>query len=243
RRGIKMNHPYEVQHESFPAKVIKQAEEQKEELTKNVLQYGGVLWIVFSVLGIIFQSAFLLCLGGLIFVGILIFLIGGAYDSQVSTFKAGLIGESTLKSALRNILSSDYTVYYNYPTPYGDIDALVVGPTGVYVLEVKHHNGYIKATENGWKRVKVGRGGTVYAAPIGNPETQAKRNALYVKELLKQNGIATWVKHAVVLTNPSVKLQTEGTVNVFHIREVEKIFFREKIFSDSQIKKINSILQ
>ena len=52
----------------------------------------------------------------------------------------------------------------------GDIDHLVVGPTGVFLLETKTMAGRIVCQPDGsWTRTKLGRAGTPYAAFIGDP--------------------------------------------------------------------------
>jgi hypothetical protein len=52
-------------------------------------------------------------------------------------FSAGIKAEQKVKKELGK-LNDDFTVFHNYPLPRrGDIDFVVVGPTGVFGLEVK----------------------------------------------------------------------------------------------------------
>ncbi|MFH7836290.1 MAG: nuclease-related domain-containing protein, partial [Candidatus Aenigmatarchaeota archaeon] len=168
--------PVEIKNMSFVERRIQQLDFEKEKHINQSVIFCGISIAIFM-LGVILQSAGL-CAAGMIFGGIsFISILSHAFSNDTTVLEAGLSGEYALREKLRGILSDNYTVIYNYPTPYGDIDALVVGPAGVFVLEAKNHNGYITIDENGWRRQKVGQMGTVYDASIGNPEKQAKRNA------------------------------------------------------------------
>lgn len=205
--ALSQNSPTEFKGESFMEKSLKQMEEQKEKAEKAILKYGGVSFLFFSTLGLALQSEGLIILSGIIFVFVVLGLIAANSFVDTTTYVSGLQGENNVRAVLREILSSEYSIFYNYPTPHGDIDVLVVGPKGVYALEVKNHNGYITINGDNWERVKVGRGGTVYKAEIGSPSLQAKKNATYIRDLLKKHGIDTWVQAQVVLTNPDVKVK------------------------------------
>lgn len=237
-----MSSPQEIKFESYCERVIKQKEREREKLNNTIAKVSGIFTVFAICLAIVFQSATLFILGGIAFMVLLSSLTGSYYDTGVSIFKAGLVGESRLRQRLREVLSEDYTVFYNYVTPYGDIDALVVGPSGVFVIEAKNHNGYVEVEENQWRRIKVGRGGTAYKADIGNPEYQAKKNALYIRDFLKQKGINVWVRYAVVMTNPEVKLKVRNNPNVFHIDELDKLFLKEKTLSNLMVEKIKTAL-
>ena len=86
-----------------------------------------------------------------------------------------------------------------------DIDCILVGPSGLFVFEVKHHHGLILYRNriwsglkwadrellclyiyrNGvWARIKVGRRGTLYRGQLGDPSGQLYRNIRRLKELL-----------------------------------------------------------
>ncbi len=201
------NRPVEFKNESFIEKSLKQIDAKRSKIEKAVLKYGGVPFLLFLALGFIFQSEVFLMLGGFFFVFLLIgFLIANNLTNSTSLI-SGLQGENNVRAILRRTLSSDYSIFYNYPTPYGDIDALFIGPCGVYVLEIKNHNGYVTINGDNWERFKVGRAGTIYKAEIGSPSLQVKRNAIYVRDLLRKNGLNIWVQAVVVLTNPDVKVK------------------------------------
>lgn len=236
--------PVEIKKESFLEKKIYESEIAKEKTTNGALKFGGITFLVLSIMGLIIQVPEFF-IAGAVFLGIsfLVILVNALFDDTI-ILKAGLSGEQILRDKLRNILSSNYKVIYNYPTPYGDIDALVVGPAGVFVLEVKHHKGYITVDQNGWRRQKVGQGGTVYDAPIGNPEKQAKRNTWFISNILRQYGINIWVDYYVIFTNPEVKLniKKEGG-KIIYIEELDKFFGDSTKVTKLNDREVDRILE
>lgn len=85
--------------------------------------------------------------------GPLLFIIYYLFRKENSTslkFIQGLKGESHVGLEIQKTLSDDYTIYRNaiIRREYGDIDFILIGPTGIFILEVKSHNGLIKLEGN-----------------------------------------------------------------------------------------------
>jgi Nuclease-related domain/TadE-like protein len=97
----------------------------------------------------------------------------------------------------------------------GDIDHLVVGPTGVFLLETKTMAGHIVCDAGGtWHRTRVGRGGTPYDAYIGDPATQVQRNIFAVRQALRRRlpelfREPLWIEGLVVFAHPETELDAE----------------------------------
>lgn len=51
-------------------------------------------------------------------------------------------------NALLTKLPDSYAVFHDLPYPGGDIDHIVIGPTGLFVLDTKSHSGKVVITEN-----------------------------------------------------------------------------------------------
>lgn len=226
------------------------SEKKTKDFRKNkdiILAILSIIFWVFLFLWIITNNIVVIAISVVIF--IVTYILFGTFinnTSQSATFKAGFKGEIALKNALRMALSNEYTVFYNISTPYGDIDALVIGPTGVFAIEAKNHNGYITIDGDNWSRVKVGRGGTVYGADIGSPSLQAKRNANYVRNLLKNEGLDVWVQAVVVLTNPEVKVRVvkaPESVVVIGLEELKKVIMNGKdLLNHRALEKVRVFL-
>ena len=166
-----------------------------------------------------------------------------------------LIGaESGASRSLRaHLLSSglgdDYTAYYNLPLNgngrASDIDCILVGPSGLFVFEVKHHHGLILYRNGVWARIKAGRRGTLYQGQLGDPSGQLYRNIRRLKELLgKHRQTASGFNGAVVFTNPRAVLDVEGLrwVRAIAVQDLEQTLSRRTVLSAEQIDGINARL-
>lgn len=104
-------------------------------------------------------------------------------------------------------LPDAYVVFHNLARVCGDIDHIVVGPTGVFTLETKGHRGTVTSAGN---QVLVnGR------PPEKDFIAQAWRNAYWVRDLLKNvAGIEVEVKPILVFANAYVKVKQVKGVQI-----------------------------
>lgn len=133
-------------------------------------------------------------------------LIGGYfYWGKYGTYKGGWEGERRVTKVLNSTLNDNY--YLINEAKFGrkneDIDHIILGPNGVFVLETKNWSGKINCHGDQWQR--VGR-----HKFVGNPSRQVKKNTIKIKTILsslaalKNHGI--WVEGIVVFTNKSADL-------------------------------------
>jgi hypothetical protein len=129
---------------------------------------------------------------------------------------AGRKGELQVSATLQRDLPDGYVVLNGLLLPHsaGDIDHLVLGPTGVFLLETKTMAGLIGCDADGtWRRIRTGRGGTPYDAYIGDPTTQVERNIRSVRETIetRANRLAratqVWIEGLIVFAHPDVELR------------------------------------
>jgi hypothetical protein len=132
--------------------------------------------------------------------------------------QAGLSGERHVGQVLARELPSEYVLINGLKLPRGagDIDHLVVGPSGVFLLETKTMAGRIVCEPDGtWRRTRVGRAGTPYPAYIGDPAAQAQRNILTVRDALRKRlpwlfqRTPLWIEGLVVFPHPDTQLDAE----------------------------------
>ncbi len=130
----------------------------------------------------------------------------------------GLSGERHVSQVLARELSSDFVLVNGLKLPRGagDVDHLVVGPTGVFLLETKMMAGKIECAPDGtWHRTKVGRAGTYYEAYIGDPAAQVQRNIFAVRNCLRRRmpslfrGTPLWIEGLVVFAHPRTELTAD----------------------------------
>lgn len=164
---------------------------------------------------------FLICLFPscwFIFVGLFfIVLIIANGDANSDIKRAGAEGEDVTLDILRGLPDS-YTILNQIALPNKEsrtgkteCDVIVVGPNGIFVIEVKNNNSKILGSETSrdWTVNKVGRGGTPYTKTIRNPIRQVKNQIWVLRSFLK--GYKFWIEGIVYLSNPVGCLEFNGT--------------------------------
>ncbi|MEY2501627.1 MAG: hypothetical protein QOI07_1961 [Verrucomicrobiota bacterium] len=82
------------------------------------------------------------------------------YESERMSWRMGAIGECEVAAELER-LSDRFTVFNNVNTRRGNLDHVVVGPTGFFAIETKNWKGLITATSEG----ELTRNGRASTAP------------------------------------------------------------------------------
>ena len=161
---------------------------------------------------------FLIALG--VYVFFLIVFIGASVSiSRTATASdiAGAEGELHAERLLAQLPMS-YSVFRNsYITWNGEsseIDNIVIGPTGVFVIEVKNQKGTVfgNIDDKKWYLQKVGRGGTVYRGnDFYNPVKQVGTHVFRLARLIRDAGFNNvYIDGMVFFTNPECKLILKG---------------------------------
>ena len=199
-------------YSSFDDYYNKKNDAQREKIAvgkgyaeKKSSKYNSILIIgaVFSLIGLIgfivtFLSLLVLIIGaGLIYYG---------YNNGKSWNK-GIKGEYIVAEYL-NQLPDDYFVFNDvkFPRSYGNLDHVVVGPTGIYVIETKNYKGFflVKGNELFYKngnRVKKAK---------GQPGRQVMANSMSLKKFLEDNGVnmdGVWISSIVTLIDNNFKIE------------------------------------
>ncbi len=200
--------------------------------------------ILFFILGIILFFGVAIHLF-FFFLSIIFFAIGVSLWNKSNTWDIGAEGEESVIRVLQN-LDSSFKVVNDVVIP-GDrqnIDHIVVGSAGIFVIETKNYNGNIRCYKDDWTRKKVGRRGTVYSAYVGNPSKQAKRNAIILRNWLQSENIDVgYIVAVVVFTNEDVKLNLiRPTVRVVLANNLLGVFKAESNYKMSN-EKINSVAE
>ncbi|NMC67630.1 MAG: NERD domain-containing protein [Spirochaetales bacterium] len=154
-----------------------------------VIIFVGIIGIItFNIIGLILAVA-----------GFIIFYKG--YNEGYSWIK-GDKGEKIVSLYLED-LPSGYFVFndVNIPNGKGNIDHLVIGPTGIFLIETKNYSGFFKIDGDNWS---IGNSNRKLKK---NPGTQVKLNALDLSKFLnKKLGKKFWVYGVVTLLNNNFKL-------------------------------------
>jgi hypothetical protein len=165
----------------------------------NMVIIGAIVGLI-GIIGFIVTplSIIILLIGaGLLFYG---------YNNGKSWNK-GIKGESIVAEYL-NQLPKDYFIFNDvkFPGSYGNLDHVVIGPNGIYVIETKNYEGFFIVKDKEWfyKSVK-----TIKKA-YSQPGKQVMANAMSLRQFLIDNGVnmdGVWVNSIVTLLNNNFKIE------------------------------------
>lgn len=105
-------------------------------------------------------------------------------------------------------LPDSYSIFNNVCINDAQIDHVVVGSNGVFVVMDRSIRGVIHCDENTktWEIEKTGRGGGSYTSQIGNPIKKLKWQMYTLSKYLKDNGCGVWVDGCVYFSNSDADL-------------------------------------
>lgn len=194
------------------AKVIKAPNPLRKQAHKWLMSIF-VLWLSSVFFFALLEILDLLKYTGLPLLGFVSMMTG--YYGRMYTISAnGLKGERRALSLVSKIPAS-YTVFSNVRLAFegkeSETDLIVVGEKGVFLIEVKNHNGRITGFEadKRWVQHKVGKKGGHYANPFYSPVKQVNTHVFRLSSILKEQGFPYWIQGVVYFTNPEVDLRVQ----------------------------------
>lgn len=166
----------------------------------------------------------------------LAFLAGFCVKRAVG-YRKGVKGEMEVFKRLRSLPRS-YHVFPDVDLIRGDVDFVVVGPTGVFAIEVKHWKGGCLIPRKGgsWKRVFSKHNSRLIKSPV----IQVKN---YADKLYSLLGVP--VEPIVVIAGDiKIREQTWEGVPILRPRKVyEYILSREKYLDERNIHRVVRLLK
>jgi len=164
-----------------------------------------------------------LCLVAGVALGAMWVLVERRYQKQHvwrNQLRAGLEGQQMLPEYL-DTLPDDYVLINNVQLPglAADVDHILVGPNGVFVIETKHHRGIISSRNGRWYQAKVSRSGWLQPEEeFKSPTRQVRRNVNRLRRYLDRHAatlcqaVQLWMEPVVVFTHPETRLQIPDEV-------------------------------
>lgn len=150
-----------------------------------------------------------------------------ALETERLNFRKGAIGEAVTGYILEG-LPNTYYVVNDLKTEFGNIDHVVIGPTGVYAIDTKNWKGIVTAGENG----EVLLNGD-------SKEAEVKiliSNIMNVKEKIKDRCIINFIQGALVF--PSARVEAKwGTTKAVYCMRDEKLY--DYIVENKKPNKLN----
>lgn len=211
-----------------------------------------VVSIVISVIADILSIAFIpltVCVGVIMLIVSYVYLsdnISKHVDTDILV--SGMHGERVATKVLA-ALPADYTVFQNviviYDNKKSEIDNIVVGRSGVFIVEVKNHNSYIEGDleDTYWIQHKIGRGGTPYIAEMYNPVKQVGTQIYCLANYLRQNGVNAYVEGMVYFANKTCSLSLTGNsdISVYSSVDSDEDRLCRRILSGNHVLNLRNI--
>ena len=142
------------------------------------------------------------------------------YLRKYRIYNGGWQGEKSVAKLLSKTLSNDYYLINNVylHDGGGDIDHIVLGPNGVFVLETKNWSGKITCHGDEWQRL----GKRNFK---GSPSRQVKKNAEKIKHIIDSSPtlslLGIWVECIVIFTNNHAQLHlNNSTVPILKLQQL-----------------------
>lgn len=132
---------------------------------------------------------------------------------QAAIYAVGQEGEKRLAESLEELPDEYFLIHdinIKVDNKKSQLDHVVIGPNGIFVIESKNLNGTIigKETDDEWLQKKVGRKGGEYSKTFYNPTHQVKTHVYRLKEVLKRGKLTrTWIQPVVVFTNDDAEIK------------------------------------
>jgi hypothetical protein len=150
-------------------------------------------------------------------------------EKEKMDFRKGASGEAIVGYILEGF-PDDYRVIHDLTTPFGNIDHVVVGPSGAYVIDTKNWKGVVSADGNGELLLN--------GNPTQKPEVKnLSRTIMNIKEKINVlSSLNPYVQG--VLAFPSARVDAKwGTTGYVHCVKDEQIY--DYIVENKKSKKLS----
>jgi hypothetical protein len=161
--------------------------------------------------------------GGLLALGIIVALVAVAswvvlsipeyldrrLQKQIGEYRRGEEGEERAIQVILQAIDGNWRVFRNVELSDrggGDLDLILVGPPGVWALEVKNLRGEYRNIGTTWEY----KAGKTWKRAAAQPSQQSYRNALALKNFFKADGLRIFVNAGVVWANPESPITVEN---------------------------------
>ncbi|HET9975304.1 MAG TPA: nuclease-related domain-containing protein, partial [Streptosporangiaceae bacterium] len=127
---------------------------------------------------------------------------------------AGIAGENLVAAELGRLLDDSWTLFRGYRNRRGEIDHLLLGPRGLFAIEVKNLNATVHIDGDRWRADKYDRYGNLVEQRViadrrgRSPSVQLNEPADELARFLARRGQHAVVQRAVILAHTRSRLGT-----------------------------------
>jgi hypothetical protein len=164
------------------------------------------------------------------------------YRTTVRVKRSGRDGEALAYGVLKSLDKSKYKILKNIKVKHQEFDFIIIGPSGIYNIEVKHYTGEntrIIIDKNGnWFKEKYGN-----KFPLENPTAQTQRHRSVLDSIFKGE---VPIIDLLVLSNGENKIEQHFKLpyRIVPLNTLEKLIKdkREKVLTKDKIDEITKRL-
>lgn len=156
----------------------------------------------------------------------------------------GAEGEQRVADFLGKELNDSWILIAGYRNAKGEIDQLLVGPTGVYAMEIKYVNGTVHCNSENWWRDKSDKYGNVVETDIRiadrrgrSPSQQLNDAANALQAFLDRNLGKGYIRRAVILSHPQSRCGQLRESGVDMVATLDKFNLWGFLGRDSSLSK------
>ncbi len=186
---------------------------------KRALLFAAFFVITATIGSIIMNTERLFSLGiillGISIVGFILSIIFAALrHTDATVIKAGIEGENATADIIATLPDGYFGFLNTVVTCDGkksELDAVVVGPSGIFIIETKNRKGYIRGshTADKWTQIKIGRGGSEYVNEFYSPVKQVGTHIFRLAHFLRRNGVPVHIS-GIVYFSGADKVELSG---------------------------------
>ena len=121
---------------------------------------------------------------------------------------AGITGEHIVAAELGAALGDEWTLLHGYRNRRGEIDHILLGPRGLFTIEVKYRNATVDIDGDQWRFRKYDHYGNVVEHGLitdrrgRSPSVQLNEPTAELERFLRSRNHPVRARRAVVLTHP-----------------------------------------
>ncbi len=139
---------------------------------------------------------------------------------QEEVLTAGMAGERLVANELGRVLGDDWVLLRGYRNRNDEIDHLLLGPRGLFAMEVKHRNATVYVDGDDWRFDKYDRFGNVVEQGRitdrggRSPSRQVNDSADELQRFLDRRRQQVTIQRIVILTHPRSELSSHRNLTV-----------------------------
>jgi hypothetical protein len=166
---------------------------------------------------------------------------------------AGMDGEQAVADELGYVLNDDWTLLRGYRNRRGEIDHVLLGPRGMFAIEVKHRNAMVYIDGDRWEYEKYDNYGNLVDQGCikdrrgRSPSVQLNEAADELERFLHSRGQPVSVGRIVMLTHPKSELGDTRNMTVHIVATstdyvVKHLSNSPSVFHAQQLGKLEQLI-